>query len=50
MKLVAAFSRFIGRLPGQTLQQFAAEIKALSELDKAWYAHAFREAGIAIIE
>jgi len=35
------------RLPGQTIQEFGQEIKALSDSDKKWYAEAFVAEGFA---
>lgn len=45
--LMAMLSEF--KKPGQTTQDFANEIKALSEADKAWYRQAFIEHGYNFI-
>ena len=43
---VAACKNFFGMLPGQTLQEFAKELKALTPDDKAELIVLFRSVGI----
>ena len=51
MKRVVAIKAYFGLLPGQTLSQFAAELKALSEDEKdELAAGAARELGVTIVE
>lgn len=46
--LTPALLDFFGRQPGQTLQGFAAETKALTDADKAWFVEAFQAEGVKI--
>lgn len=43
---VQACKEFFGLLPGETLQQFAQELRALTPDDKAEMIQLFRQAGI----
>jgi len=46
---VTAMRQHFGLLPGQTLTQFGAELKALSSEDRAYFVEQFRAIGIEII-
>ena len=37
MTFVQAMRDYFGQKPGQSLQEFAAELNKLSETDKAWF-------------
>jgi hypothetical protein len=45
---VMACNSFFGRKPNQTLQEFNAELKALTPADRADFTKWFREVGIEI--
>jgi len=48
VKLVGAVKDYFGKKPGQTLQEFAAEYRALSETDKAELTALSKEQGYDI--
>lgn len=48
--LIAAIRKYIGLKPGQAMLDFAAEIKALTPEDRAWFKERFaKEYGIKVI-
>lgn len=48
MAFVAACKDYFGLKPGQTLGEFAQEIKALTEEDRAWFKAEFTKVGYQI--
>jgi hypothetical protein len=48
LSLVSALKDFFGFLPGQTLQQFAVEVKQLSSEDRAYFKKHLEAAGYTI--
>lgn len=45
---VAACNSFFGRLPGQTLGDFQAELKTLDTNDRAYFVREFAKIGIEV--
>lgn len=45
--ITLALKDFFGYLPGQSLQEFGAEIKALTTADKEWFVGEFVKLGIS---
>jgi hypothetical protein len=45
---VSACNQFFGRLPGQTLGDFQAELKALDDNDRAYFVKEFAKVGIEV--
>lgn len=48
MSFTAACNEFFGRKPGQTLQQFQLELKALTLDDRDYFKREFAKIGISI--
>jgi hypothetical protein len=48
MSLTAALKDYFGYKPGQTLGEFMAECKALTDSDKAWLKKEFAKVGYEI--
>lgn len=49
LSFVSAMKDFFGFLPGQTLTQFAAELKALSPGDRAYFKAGLEQNGYKIV-
>ena len=49
MTLVTAIRKHIGMLPGQGLQEFAADVRRLDGKDREWFAAEFAKIGVEII-
>lgn len=45
-----AMMQFFGKLPGQTLGQFAEELKALTAEDRAYFKAGLEQNGFAVAE
>lgn len=50
MSYVAAMKDFFGLQPGQTLTQFSAELKALSDADREYFKAGLAQNGYEIIQ
>ena len=48
MSFMAAMSDFFGRLPGQGLKEFGAEVKALTTEDRAYFTAGLENSGYTI--
>lgn len=49
MSFTAACNKFFGLKPGQTISDFAKELKALDEKDREWFKREFVKIGVEIV-
>lgn len=47
LTFVGAMKQYFGMKPGQTLSEFGAELRAVSDADKLWYHSELNRIGIA---
>lgn len=50
MTLITAIRKHIGMLPGQGLQDFAADVRRLTPEDREWFKREFVAIGVEITE